>query len=260
VDHSVNDNQDFAKLDHHLINGEKKADGERINKTYGMVISQLRALESAPALLFNQFEGLMNQGYGSGEKDANGLYVGFKSATSKTNKCFDLRLGENKYRFDLPNHTNCWNEPRWVAQGKGAMQGESCHYIDDGAHNVWCFNPLSSAPWHIEDTTGVPIADRGLPSMSMRNIVWPKHDEVPDNILQLWNGCGHPARCSDLGSILCWMVSTNCSLTACMSGSCRTINPACLHHILHLYRHKTKGRVRTQQHVWVDLVFVGKNV
>jgi hypothetical protein len=162
-------------------------DEDRVNRTFEMAISQLRALESAPALLFNQFEGLMTKGYVTGEKDAQGLYIGLKREQDGY-KCFDLRLKENQHLFVFPNHTDdCWREPRWVDQGN--VRESFCHYIDDGKHNVWCFDPQ---PWHVEDTTRTPIAARGVPSMSMRNILWPNHDEIPRNILQLWNGCAHP--------------------------------------------------------------------
>jgi hypothetical protein len=168
-----------------------------------MVISQLRALESAPALLFTQFQGLLSEGYATGEKDANGLYVGLKPAQVGF-KCFDLREKDNKEYFVLPNHNDdCWSEPRWVAMGRanekhdhGYTGRDFCHYIGDGTHNVWCYDPGSAAPWHVEDFTGLPIAMRGAPSMSMRNVLWPNRNEIPRNILQVWNGCGHPVRCS----------------------------------------------------------------
>lgn len=202
MDHSVNDYQDFL----HLDRNNKKEDGKagmnanRVNQTFGMVISQLRALESAPALLFTQFEGLMSKGFATGETSEDGSYVGYTRSDGfdgKTGSCFDLRLPENQNRFVTPTwNDNCWSAPTWQAKKcnaevnvHGVTGRNFCHYIDDGKHNIWCYHPST---WHIEDTTSPPIAERGVPYVSMRDILWPDHDSPPRNVMQLWNGCEHP--------------------------------------------------------------------
>ena len=88
MDHSVNDNEDFGGA---VVN---QKGGDRINSTFNLVISQLRALESAPALLFTLFGGLISEGYGEEAKD---VYQ-----WTKYLKCFDLRLPVNQNRFGLP--------------------------------------------------------------------------------------------------------------------------------------------------------------
>ena len=189
MDHSVNDYQDFLHMDNkHLDkNGRMMMDKTRVNATFGLVISQLRALESAPALLFTQFEGLMSHGYVTGEKDDHGNYIGYKHASvSNDFKCFDLRLPENQKRFDLPGTDDCWQAPSWikkpcnsaeaVAKSRdkvfdphGVTGRDFCHYIADGKHNIWCHTPDA---YHIEDVTSAPLAERGVPLISMRDIVW----------------------------------------------------------------------------------------
>ena len=186
MDHSVNDYQDFLQMDHkHLDkNGRMMMDKKRVNATFGLVISQLRALESAPALFFTQFEGLMSHGYATGEKDDHGNYIGYTDFIPNDFKCFDLRLPENQKRFDLPGTDDCWQAPSWLKKpcnspkdiihrgvtiGRGVTGRNFCHYIADGKHNIWCYTPDA---WHIEDATSVPIAERGVPLISMRDIVW----------------------------------------------------------------------------------------
>jgi len=95
-------------------------------------------------------------------------------------------LPVNQTRFVLPDDNradDCYSQSDW----KGHRDQ---HYIKDDKHNVWCFSPTKS--WHVEDVTRLPIAERGVPHISMRNLVWPNLTDVPRNILQLWNGHLHP--------------------------------------------------------------------
>ena len=168
LDHSVNDFQDFTKYDHRSA---VKIDRGRVNQTYNLIISQLRALASAPAILFNQYAGLVT-------------LHGYKSKTAPTPNswsCTDV------HQFAAPTHNNnCWNKSH------ASHEYKQCHYIPDEMHGQWCYSPNPSSHWHIEDATAPPINARGAPSMSMRDILWRVFDEPPSQILKLWNGCAHP--------------------------------------------------------------------
>ena len=187
MDHSINDHQDFLRTENrntkaHLkslldsgaiseveyVNKRITMDVNRVNDTFAMVISQLRALESAPALLFTQFGGLQTAGYATGEKDAFG-YKGYQNFDPIDYTCFDLRLPENQKRFDLPGTDDCWHAPSWIKSRGAEVKVQFGKYIDDGKHNIWCHMPDT---WHIEDYTSAPIAEHGAPSISMRDIVW----------------------------------------------------------------------------------------
>jgi hypothetical protein len=180
MDHSANDEQDFRTLG----GGDQKnpsAYGSGVNRTFGMVIAQLRALESAPALLFNQFGGIRPTGF----------FMQDHSDMQKAHlRCFNISSPENKARFVLPaTNGDCWSEPKWVASGASFGGENKCHFARDAKHQEWCFDPRARL---IEDMTSLPIVEHGVPSISMRDIIWPNVDTIPQSILQLWNGCQHP--------------------------------------------------------------------
>jgi hypothetical protein len=172
LDHSVNDFQDFTKYDHHSYT----IDRGRVNQTYNLVISQLRALANAPGILVNQYAGLATiRGYKANDD------------LPKLSECRDI------HDFAAPTRDSCWRNSTYLAlPGHNSKQYAQCHYIPDEMHGQWCYNPTPSSHWYSEDATAPPIAARGVPSMSMRNILWRTLAEPPVQMFKLWNGCGHP--------------------------------------------------------------------